>query len=337
MHCITTNAIGTIALSSAIDGTIALWDLTPFATTAAADTNENQAAEAEAVSEEPTLLPLPVEDAGKLIIGSIDSLTSASTAQAKLSEAWKTALHPTLPVFASVGAGATVSLHSFPPGEDASFGATLSVASLPSSLAKQKDLFGLSLAFHSSGTLLAVGTNTGAVLLYTLSSNGSDLHLACTYADHPSPVRALSFTPHLLLVGSDDRTVSVHDIKPILSPTQSSLISGETRIGGTVASLSGHKGWLLALAATPVAEDVFASVGADKSIKFWDLASATKSTPVWNGSEVKTIRAFAFQPSPAAKGSEEVPGSGSGRGSMTRFVTASEDGRLRWYRGAGLG
>lgn len=342
VHCITTNAAGTVALSSAIDGTITLWDLTAFSSASAENSNES---EVDMVSQEPALLPLPLEDPGTLILGSIDSLPTASN-DTKLSEAWATALHPTQSFFASVGAGATVSLHSLPSSENNSFGTTLTTATPPASIAKQKDLFALSLTFHPSGNLLAIGTNTGTVLLYTLSTSSSSptLQLVCNYADHPSPIRALSFTPHLLLVGSDDRTISVHDIKHFSTPSTSSSSShlppdAELRLGGTVASLSGHKGWILALAAAPkaAAENVFASVAADKSIKFWNLAGPTKSTPVWNGGETQMIRSFAFQPARENGNNAQVATGGGAAAAMTRFVTASEDGRLRWYRGAGLG
>ncbi|CBQ70719.1 conserved hypothetical protein [Sporisorium reilianum SRZ2] len=335
VHCITTNDAGSVALSNAIDGSIALWDLTPFSTTKGTNDIEGEAAEADA-SAEPPLLSLPVEDPATLLAGTIDSLTTLGS-ETKLSEAWKTALHPSAPFFAAVGAGATISLHSLPTS-DTAFGTTLSIAPLPSN--QQKDAFGLSLAFHPSGSLLAVGSNTGQVLLYTLSA--TNLALASTYLDHPSPIRALSFAPHLLLCGSDDRTISVHDVKPVLSPEQSSSYAGDApRIGATVASLSGHKGWVLGLASSASAEsNVFASIAADKSIKFWDLASPTKSTPVWNGGETQPITAFCFQPrsvdSTPANGAPDAASAASSS-SMTRFVTASQDGRLRWYRGAGLG
>ncbi|TKY89189.1 hypothetical protein EX895_001720 [Sporisorium graminicola] len=339
VHCISTNDVGSIALSNAIDGTIALWDLIPFRASKVVDDSSGNVGEADAVTQEPALLPLPVDDPEALLLGTIDSLTSHSDAQTKLSEAWKTALHPSAPLFAAIGAGARVSLHALPRATDSTvFGTTLSVAPLSNA---PKDAFGLSLAFHPSGTLLAVGTNTGQVLLYTLDS-ASTLTLVSTYLDHPSPIRVLSFTQHLLLCGSDDRTISVHDVKPILSPQQTSMFARDApRIGATVASLSGHKGWVLDLASPASGEsNVFASIAADKSIKFWDLASPTKSTPVWNGGETQPIAAFCFQPRPvdSAEG-DGVPDAPSvaTSSSMTRFVTASQDGRLRWYRGAGLG
>ncbi|KIS71409.1 uncharacterized protein UMAG_01307 [Mycosarcoma maydis] len=352
VHCITTNAAGTLALSNAIDGTVALWSLSPFAKLQAQDQADGDAVGAETASNEPALLPLPVDDASQLLVGTIDSLASQSTPRAKLSEAWKTALHPTSPLFASVGAGASISLHSLPTNHSSALGTLLSVAPLPSSLESKRDVFGLSLAFHPSGTLLAVGTNIGQTLLYSVSSPCSHeplLTFVSSYLDHPSPIRAVSFTQNLLLCGSDDRTITAHDVKPILSPSQHSYQpDGEVeRIGGSVASLAGHKGWVLALDSVQGGEaNVFASIGADKSIKFWDLTSATKSTPVWNGGEAHPIRAFAFQTTSSGQvtksHSEDQHDShaaaiAAATSSMTRFVTASEDGKLRWYRGAGLG
>lgn len=329
VHCITANQAGTTVLTSAIDGTITAWNLEPFA----AQTPPGD--DVEPGGEVP-LLTLPVEDAASLITGQIDSLPACPVADAalqggKLSEAWQTALHPTLPCFAAVGAGATVTVHATPSSSDAaSFGTMLGRAQPPPSRTGSKDLFGLSLAFHASGTLLAVGTNTGRVLLYMLtwpSPQRPALHLVAMFADHPAPIRALSFTDTLLLVGSDDRTVSVHDVQPILTAPEVLSDEEHVRLAGTVASLAAHKGWVLALGA-PAASTVFASVGADKTIKFWDLASATKSAPVFSASEMKPIRAFAFQPRSGEEDTEAT---------MTRFVTASEDGALRWYRSAGLG
>ncbi|SNX82694.1 uncharacterized protein MEPE_01400 [Melanopsichium pennsylvanicum] len=338
VHCITSNTAGTVALSSSIDGSIALWDLTPFSTAAPPHTVQDEAVEAEAISQDPSLVSLPVQDAKTLMLAQLDTITTTHpTPQAKLSEAWKTALHPTEPYFASIGAGAIVSLHSLPKGGSSELGLFLTSSEMPPSISKQKDLFGLSLAFNRAGTLLAIGTNTGQVLLYTVSN--SKLKLVTTYANHPSPIRTISFTAFLLLVGSDDRTVSVHDVKPILLPSQSSScisgLDGKLRMGGTVASLSGHKGWVLSVASVPVGDrNVFASVAMDKSFKFWDLSSATKSTPVWNGGEVQLIRSFAFQPIPVQ---DKMDNTEAGGTSMTRFATGSEDGRLRFYRGAGLG
>lgn len=340
VHCITANAAGTVALSSAIDGTLTLWDLASFVQNPAPSTNDNVAAHTTAGSEEPPLLPLPIQDAESLIIGQMDSLTSSNTSQVKLSEAWKTALHPSAPVFAAAGAGAVISLHSTSSSESTLFGAILAVATLPSTLSKQKDLFGLSLAFNSPGTLIAIGTNTGQVLLYTLSATTCQLNLVSSYADHPSPIRALSFTPDLLLVGSDDRTISMHDIQPILSPNQplySTSGLDTVRLASTVASLTAHKGWVLSLAVSPSTPSVFASIAADKCIKFWDLTSPTKASPVWTGSESQQLRAFAVQPAPFQQTPPASTDLGVGHNTMTRFITASQDGKLRWYRSAGLG
>lgn len=272
---------------------------------------------------EPTLLPLPVVDAELLISAKLNSINEQCEG-----EAWKTHLHPDLALFASSGAGAITRLHSTD-----SFGKLLDQASPPSYLAQEKDVFGTSISL-SPTNLLAIGTNQGHVLLHTLhqSHNHPELRFISVISDHPSPIRSLSFTPHLLLAGSDDRTISVHDVKPIQDFHKENLTGAST-----VASLTGHKGWIWAVQPVPTAEGVVASIAADKTIKFWDLASTTKNTPVWNASEVAQIRAFAFQPLPKQNKEGEVGERGMVGGGMTRFVTASEDGRLRWYRGAGLG
>ncbi len=339
VHCISTNDDGSLALSSSIDGSIAFWDLKAFQHSTTRANESAVEAEENANGGDAACLPLPVDTPDSLLIGKLDSILDRSSGtQQKLSEAWKTLLHPTLPFLASVGAGAIVSLHSVPSSSsDESWGQVLTTATLPTSLSNKKDLFGLTLAFHPTSPLLALGTNTGQVLLYTFSPSFQavrELKLVSVYSDHPAPIRALTFTPSLLVVGSDDRTISVHDVKPIITPSQNSVLGedGELRTGGTVASLTGHKGWVMDLAALPNAEGVFASVGADRSIKFWDLSSATKNTPVWNGGEVKGIRAFAFQPpsTVASSGGELLGGEVGATATATRFVTASEDGKLRW-------
>ncbi|KAJ1589264.1 hypothetical protein NDA11_007202 [Ustilago hordei] len=326
VHCLSTDAKGTMVLSSAIDGSIALWDIKPFYQSPAPSAGEGEN-EGTVGNVDPPLLSLPVEDTESLIVSKLDSLKE----KFKPSEAWKTVLAPYDYHFAATGAGARVSGHLI---DHQTFGVGDDEGEMPSYLAELKDLFGLSLAFSGYG-LIAVGTNTGHVLLYRSSANANILSLVTVIADHASPIRSLAFTDNLLLVGSDNRTITVHDIKPVVDDAR--YESTDSMSVSTVASLTAHKGWILGLEGVPGAQGVFASISADKSIKFWDLGSATKNTPVWNGSEVNQIRAFSFQPLPKMEDHEDPKKREKTTGSMTRFVTASEDGRLRWYRGAGLG
>ena len=166
---------------------------------------------------------------------------SVADTKAGVSQAWITVLHPTEPLFASVGVGARVSVHS---AEPRSFGKRIAVLDCPDS----SEPFGTALAFNSDGSLLALATDDGQVFLYAAAGGSSSWRMITSYADHASPVRALSFAPnHHLLVGGDDRTITIHDIRAA-GP------DAERRVGGTVASLQGHAGWVMAVHASPVGE-----------------------------------------------------------------------------------
>lgn len=90
---------------------------------------------------------------------------------------------------------------------------------------------------NADASLLAVGTNTGDVVLFDVETT-AQLAVIC---DHAQPVRALyfpspnsTFADHLL-VGSDDRVATLHDVRDVR----------EAHACSTVAALQGHEGWVL--------------------------------------------------------------------------------------------
>lgn len=344
LHCISTNHDASLVLTSAIDGSIALWDFSSFQHMSGSEESDDT----EIAGQDPPMIALPVDDAASLLTAQLDSLLAAPSGSTKLSEAWKTVLHPTLPIFASVGAGRQATLHSAKnDGDSASFGALLCTANADTSSSASKEPFGLCLTFNATGTLLAVGSSTGEVLLYACrNQTGYVLEVLAKYADHPSPVRALSMSPGHLYVGGDDRILTIHDVRslqdhPHTSPDPGTQSQHQAQMGGTVAAMTGHKGWILSTAPVPSSTRLVASISMDRTIRFWDLAVNPKSC-ICTCTELDTIRAFSFQPvapsapnqAPARAGT--APTSIGGFGTSSKFVTASNDGKLRWYRSAGI-
>ena len=73
----------------------------------------------------------------------------------------------------------------------------------------------------------------------------TDPSLPHARAAHSAPIRSLSFTSTLLITASDDRRINVFDLRALTSSAASS--SGGRR--GQVASLGGHEGWVVNVAA----------------------------------------------------------------------------------------
>lgn len=90
---------------------------------------------------------------------------------------------------------------------------------------------------NADDSLLAVGTNKGDVYVVDVTER---VVLVCL-TDHSKPVRTVYFAPPTtsyadhLFVGSDDRIVSVHDVRYVRESLQAS----------TITSLQGHTGWIL--------------------------------------------------------------------------------------------
>lgn len=64
-----------------------------------------------------------------------------------------------------------------------------------------------------------------------------------------------------------------------------------------------------------------ATSSADRTIKVWDMAARAAVSTIQNSSE---IWAVSWRPKPSSAG----PGA---------FVSGSDDGSIKWWRGAGMG
>ncbi|KAE8227344.1 hypothetical protein CF319_g163 [Tilletia indica] len=194
--------------------------------------------------------------------------------------------------------------------------------------------WGMSCAFNEDGSQLAIGTRSGLVHLYAVS-NERVVHLSAL-TSHAAPVRTLAFTPlgsSHLVAGSDDRLITVHDVR---LPTSS---SGAWKEGGgaVVACLQGHTGWIrgVAPARGSMGDRLIASVSQDGGVRLWDISLSPKtsvfSTPPNLSNPLSSITWSPSSSTPdGARGTEStegtnqqaaVLGSGAGTGS---FATTSE-------------
>lgn len=231
-------------------------------------------------------------------------------------EAWATALSASGDFFAASGEGAVLSFFSAKCGD---FGMGLfSIA-----LGAPADTFVLSLAFNADDSLLAVGTNKGDVYVVDVTER---VVLVCL-TDHSKPVRTVYFAPPTtsyadhLFVGSDDRIVSVHDVRYVRESLQAS----------TITSLQGHTGWILDVQSGGDGR-IVASSSSDGTIRLWDLgaspvacvATLSQTTPVWSLSWLRNEK-----PEHSKLVSTRLLEPGA------MLVAVNDDGTVRLYRNAG--
>lgn len=234
-------------------------------------------------------------------------------------QAWVSALHPDAHVFAASGENACVALFSAHPDTFGEQGQRLSFDTSYASYAT-------CLAFNYEGDLLAMGTNTGVVFIWDIHTGKQ---VACL-TEHAQPVRTVTFArPNVsysdhMFVGSDDRTITVHDVQAIRSHVSETA----------VAALQGHRGWVLDVQAGGNGR-VIASTCSDHVVRLWDLGTSpiecimtqTQKTPIWG---------VAWHPD-SMEGTREDMGSSTLMAAGHRFITGSDDGHVRMYRSAGTG
>ncbi|KZW02542.1 WD repeat-containing protein 61 [Exidia glandulosa HHB12029] len=211
--------------------------------------------------------------------------------------AWSVSIHPKGSVYAATGGSGNITLHSCAPD---SFG------SVEKTLSPGRAKFGMFVAFSPDGSRVAYSTESGQIYIFDCEAGA----LAATYSSHAMCVRgfAWSLDSQLLLSASDDKRLVLHDVRSSSSGKPGS---------GAVASLNGHTSWVLSATFSPDGR-LAASGSADKTVRVWDIAARTPVSTIQEQGEVWSV---SWRPR---------PGIGPGM-----FVAGTEDGMVKWWRGAG--
>ncbi|KAF9269380.1 WD repeat-containing protein 61 [Marasmius fiardii PR-910] len=236
-------------------------------------------------------------------VGRFESYARAGQSD-EVEPAWSVSLNPKGETYASSGGSGKVTIHSAQPSGN--FGERLT------SITSGRTKFGMYCIHSPDGKRLALSSESGQIFIFDLESNS----LVNTFTSHAMTVRSLSWSPDssLLLSASEDKRLVLHDVR--LSS------SGNISAGGAVATFSGHSSWVLSTDISPDGR-LGLSGSADKTIKVWDIAAraCVSTIPDTGGGEVWAV---SWRPKP--------PAHGAGAGA---FVSGSEDGIVRWWRGAG--
>ncbi|CEQ39246.1 SPOSA6832_00748, partial [Sporobolomyces salmonicolor] len=149
--------------------------------------------------------------------------------------------------------------------------------------------FGSAIEYSNGGNLIAVATDTGYVTLFDAETGalvstfpgpsgffvirGKNGLLTLTHLPaHSAPIRSLSFTSNLLVTGSDDKRINVFDLRALTSSTGA---GGSRR--GQVASLGGHEGWVVSVAARN--ERLLASGCVGGVSRLWSTTCSNAESP----------------------------------------------------------
>ncbi|KAK7681939.1 hypothetical protein QCA50_014901 [Cerrena zonata] len=233
------------------------------------------------------------------VIGRYESYTRSGNDSAE--PAWSVSLNPKGGTYASTGGSGNISIHST---ESATFGERR--ATLPSGRSK----FGMYCKHSPDGTRVAMSSEAGQIYIFDLASE----KLVSTYTSHAMAIRSLAWSPdaQLLISASEDKRLTLHDVRHSPSGKPGS---------GAVATFTGHSSWVLSTDISPDGR-LALSGSSDKTIKVWDIGARASVSTIQDTGEVWSV---SWRPKPPQHGS---PGA---------FVSAGEDGIVRWWRGAGAG
>ncbi|KAL1406915.1 Ski complex subunit Rec14 [Vanrija albida] len=279
------SAAGTLALSTSLDGTVAAVDLASGAVRGRLETGR-----------------VAVDEG----LGG-ESLTSDRRLTPEL-PAYAAALHPATSALAWAGRGSRLAIRAVDAAAGDEGDGILSGAGSVVDLVKGK--FGMDVQFSPDGAQIAVGMETGHVVVV----DAETATVLTTYSAHAMGVRTVSWSPdsQWLYSGSDDARIVLHDVR-------AGAKSG-ARGEGAAAILQGHQGWVLTTSASPDGR-LLGSGGADSLVKLWDIgqracvSTSTADAEVWG---------FAWQP--------EVEG---GLPPGKQFAVAGDDKKVSLYRAAG--
>ncbi|GHJ83698.1 hypothetical protein NliqN6_0100 [Naganishia liquefaciens] len=257
-----TDAAGTKAISSSIEGTVYLSDLTRGKAVAKKATYKDQ-------TEEGVVLP-----------------------------AWAVAMHPDGRSWACTGQSAKVGFYTdladiaetldvdlentgaeHQDDEDQDDKTSQSLGKLVKVIETGRGKFGMDLKYSPDGKSLALAAETGHVTIIDVETQS----VVTTHASHAMCVRTLSWSPdsQYLFSGSDDRRIILHDIR-------AGAGGAAGRGSQAVAELQGHSSWVLSVGASPD-NKLLCSGGADSTVRIWDVGQRACVSNTNTGSQVWAV------------------------------------------------
>jgi len=211
--------------------------------------------------------------------------------------AWSISIHPRGNTYAATGGSGNVSIHS---ADRQTFGRSLS------HLSPGRAKFGMFITHSPDGSRIAYSTESGHIYVFDTEQG----NLVATYSSHAMCVRSLAWSQdsNLLLSASDDKRLVLHDVRGMSNGKPGS---------GAVASFNGHSSWVLSAAISPDGR-LAASGSADRTARVWDIGARAAVSTIQEQGEVWGV---VWRP---------VRATGPGM-----FVTGTEDGLVKWWRGGG--
>ncbi|KZT38113.1 WD40 repeat-like protein [Sistotremastrum suecicum HHB10207 ss-3] len=239
-----------------------------------------------------------------------ENVTRYESFKGKNQTAWSVSLHPSGETYASSGQSGNVHIHSAKTAlsHSSQYDSSTPFGTPLSTLDSGRARFGMFVKHSPDGQRIAMSSESGTIYLFDLTSST----LLTTYSSHAMCVRSLAWSPdsQLLLSASDDKRLVLHDVR--------STTSGKP--GSAVAYLTGHSSWVLSNDISPD-QRLVVSGSADKTVKIWDLAQRSCVSTAQDTGDVWSV---AWKPT--------IPSPGQGAGS---FISAGEDGLVKWWRSAG--